>query len=261
MKKRTWFPLLLALLLLVTALPGCGGTANTADTGNAPPITEPQRTESSPAGLERPPLGTQSSSEATESQQQAPAGEPISQPSEAGRKLLVVYFSATGTTSGVAKTIAQALDGDLYEIIPEVPYTSDDLNYNDAASRSTKEQNDATARPAISGSVENWEQYDTVLIGYPIWWNDTPRIINTFADSYDFTGKTVTTFCTSGGSGISGSEQTLKRQISAATFQSGMRFSADASQQDALDWAASIGLDENGTERNPYVKEKAPNSP
>lgn len=158
-------------------------------------------------------------------------------------KTLVVYFSATGTTQGVAETIAAALDAALYQIVPEVPYTDNDLNYSDSDSRTSREQNDDDARPAILGSVENWEQYDTVLIGYPIWWGDAPRIISTFVCSYDFSGKTVAVFCTSGSSDIATSIQTLAQQISGATLQKGMRFQAGASQQDALDFASSIGLD------------------
>mgnify|MGYP000027398406 FL=1 len=112
-------------------------------------------------------------------------------------KVLVAYFSATGTTKGVAVHIANGLNADIYEIVPEEPYTDADLDYNDNNSRTTIEMNDPDARPAISGSVENMEQYDIVFIGYPIWWGEAPRIVSTFVESYDFSGKTIVPFCTS----------------------------------------------------------------
>ena len=117
-------------------------------------------------------------------------------------KILVAYFSATGTTKGVAEHIANGLNADIYEIVPEEAYTDADLDYNDNNSRTTIEMNDPDARPAISGSVDNWDSYDTVYIGYPIWWGEAPRIVSTFMESYDFSGKTIVPFCTSGGSGI-----------------------------------------------------------
>jgi flavodoxin len=109
----------------------------------------------------------------------------------AGGGTLVVYFSCTGNTKAAAQTIAGAANGTLYEITPAQPYTDADLDYNDSKSRTTVEQNDSSSRPEISGSVENWEQYDTVFLGYPIWWGTAPRILDTFVESYDFTGKTV----------------------------------------------------------------------
>lgn len=122
--------------------------------------------------------------------------------SKTKHKILVVYFSATHTTQGVAKKIADVLNADLYEIKPQDPYTDEDLDYNNDKSRSTIEMNDPDARPAIAGSVKNMEQYKTVFLGYPIWWGEAPRILSTFVESYDFSGKTMIPFCTSGGSGI-----------------------------------------------------------
>ena len=168
--------------------------------------------------------------------------EPASDKVTSVTKTLVVYFSATGNTEKIAQTVAGTLEADIYEITPAVPYTAEDLNYNDSSSRATNEQNDPSARPEITGTVSNWEQYNTVLIGYPIWWGDAPRIISTFAESYDFTGKTVAFFCTSGSSGISTSVNTLKKQINADEFLEGRRFPSDASSADVLDWLKSIGL-------------------
>lgn len=117
------------------------------------------------------------------------------------RKTLVAYFSATGTTMEAATKLAKVANADLHEIVPAVPYTPADLNWRDKKSRSTLEMEDKSSRPAIANKVENMEQYDTVFVGYPIWWYIAPTIINTFLEQYDFTGKTVIPFFTSGGSG------------------------------------------------------------
>ena len=112
-------------------------------------------------------------------------------------KTLVAYFSASGTTEGVAKKVAEAAGADLFEIKPEVPYTNADLNWMDKKARSTVEMNDPSSRPATTGTVENMEQYDNVIIGFPIWWYVAPTIINTFLESYDFAGKKIALFATS----------------------------------------------------------------
>lgn len=116
-------------------------------------------------------------------------------------KTLVAFFSATGTTLEAASKLAKVADADLFEIVPEVLYTPADLNWRDKSSRSTLEMEDKSSRPAIASKVENMAQYDTVFVGYPIWWYIAPTIINTFLEQYDFTGKTVIPFFTSGGSG------------------------------------------------------------
>ncbi len=156
--------------------------------------------------------------------------------------VLVAYFSATGTTEGVAENIAAGLNADLYEIVPQELYTDADLNYNDDDSRSTIEMNDPDARPAISGSVENMEQYDIVFIGYPIWWGEAPRIISTFVESYDFSGKTIVPFCTSGGSGIGSSAEDLEELTSGAEWLSGSRLRGSDSQEDVMEWVNGLGL-------------------
>lgn len=115
-------------------------------------------------------------------------------------KILVAYFSASGVTAKAAKALASASGADLFEIVPETPYTKADLNWMDKQSRSSVEMADQSSRPAIASYVDNMEQYDTVFVGYPIWWYVAPTIINTFLESYDFSGKTVIPFCTSGGS-------------------------------------------------------------
>lgn len=160
-----------------------------------------------------------------------------------GTKVLVAYFSATNTTEGVAEHIANGLNADLYEIVPEEPYTDADLDYNDNNSRSTLEMNDPSARPAISGSVENMEQYDIVFIGYPIWWGDAPRIVSTFMENYDFSGKAIVPFCTSGGSGIGSSASNLEQLTNGATWLDGQRLNGGDSQETVMEWVNGLGLD------------------
>lgn len=126
-------------------------------------------------------------------------------------KTLVVYFSATGVTKGAAEKLAEVTGGDLYEIQPEVPYSDADLDWQDKQSRSSVEMADLSSRPAIKGKVENLNDYDTVFIGFPVWWYTAPTIINTFIEANDLKGKTVVPFCTSGGSSIKKSAEDLKK--------------------------------------------------
>ena len=126
-------------------------------------------------------------------------------------KTLVAYFSATGTTARAAERLAKAIGADLHEIRPKVPYTKKDLDWTDTHSRSTLEMKDKTSRPEIEGRVENMDQYDTIYVGFPIWWYVAPTIINTFLEAYDFSGKTVIPFATSGGSGMGKTLEGLKK--------------------------------------------------
>ena len=158
-------------------------------------------------------------------------------------KVLIAYFSATNNTEGIANHIKNILGADagLYEIVPEQPYTSADLNYNTDC-RANREQNDASARPAISGRVENMEQYDVIFLGYPIWWGQAPKIISTFLESYDFSGKTIVPFCTSGSSGIGSSASNLHSLASNATWLDGQRFSGGASRSTVESWVNGLDL-------------------
>ena len=165
------------------------------------------------------------------------------QKADEGGKALVAYFSATGSTEGVAKHIADATGATLYEIQPETPYTSADLNYSDSSTRATREQNDASARPAISGKVENMANYDVVFLGYPIWWGQAPKILYTFVESYSFDGKTVIPFCTSGSSGIGSSATNLQKSASEAKWLAGSRFSGGASRDSIVSWVNGLELD------------------
>lgn len=172
-----------------------------------------------------------------------PTPEPGPTPNPTGTKILVAYFSATNTTEKIAEYIADESKGNLYEINPAVPYTSADLDYGDSTSRSSIEMNDPNARPAISGSVENMEQYEIVFLGYPIWWGQAPRIINTFLESYDFSGKTIIPFCTSGSSGIGSSATNLHSLAIGAQWLSSQRFGSSASRDDMITWVNGLNLD------------------
>ena len=138
-----------------------------------------------------------------------------------GKKSLVAYFSASGVTAKAAEKIAAAAGADLYEIQPEEPYTPADLNWTDKKSRSTVEMDDPKCRPAIAEAVEDMEQYDTVWIGFPVWWYVEPRIVDTFLESYDFAGKKMIPFATSGGSGIQKAEKSLREHCPAADWKPG----------------------------------------
>lgn len=157
-------------------------------------------------------------------------------------KTLVVYFSCTGTTKPLAEYAAEILGADIYEIIAEEPYTEADLAYY-TGGRADQEQNDSNARPAISGSVENMDSYDTILIGYPIWHGQAPRIISTFLESYDFSGKTIVPFCTSHSSGI-GSSATNLHALCPDTVEwvEGRRFEAGTSRDTIEEWLGNIGI-------------------
>ena len=150
--------------------------------------------------------------------------------------VLVVYFSATGTTEGVAERIASVTDADLYEIEAAQEYTSEDLDYNNSESRTTIEQNDPDVRPEIGSHTVSIEDYKTVYIGYPIWWGEEPRIMDTFVESYDFEGITVIPFCTSGGSGIGMSGKNLEANAGSGTWLEGERFDGDVSEEELQDW-------------------------
>lgn len=159
-----------------------------------------------------------------------------------GSKVLIAYFSATGTTQDIAEKIADETGGTLYEMIAEDPYTAEDLRYY-TDSRADREQADSSARPAISGSVENMEKYDIVFLGYPIWHGQAPRILSTFLESYDFADKTVVPFCTSNSSGIGSSDRNLHSLASGATWLDGRRFSGSESANVISDWIDGLGLD------------------
>ncbi len=159
-------------------------------------------------------------------------------------KVLVVYYSASGNTKRVAEDIAEAAGGDLFEIVPEEPYTSDDLNWTNDDSRVSREHDDESLRdvPLTTTEVENWDDYDTVFIGYPIWWGIAAWPVDTFVKNNDFTGKTVIPFATSSSSGMGQSGTLLSEMAGTGDWQDGQRFSSGASQSDVADWVSGLGL-------------------
>ncbi len=152
-------------------------------------------------------------------------------------KALVAYFSASGTTAKVAKDLAAAIEADLFEIAPAQPYTRADLNWNDSSSRSSVEMNDEACRPAIEGEVANMAAYDTVFVGYPVWWYVEPRIIDTFLEAYDFAGKTVVPFATSGGSGLGRAPQRMQALVPGAKVLAGGLLNGRPAKAELADWA------------------------
>lgn len=180
---------------------------------------------------------------AAEDRQEASASvSELEQENDMGSKILVVYFSATGTTRPLAEYVTEILNADIYEIIAEDPYTEEDLAYY-TNGRADQEQNDPSARPAISGGVENMEQYDTIILGYPIWHGQAPRIISTFLESYDFAGKTILPFCTSHSSSIGSSAEILHELCpDSVNWLEGKRFEAGTTKETIVSWIESIGL-------------------
>ena len=152
------------------------------------------------------------------------------------KKILIAYFSASGVTENVAKKMAEAAGADLFGIIPEQPYTREDLNWMDKKSRSTVEMQDRSCRPAIAEKPDV-SGYDVILVGFPVWWYREPSIIDTFMESADFTGKTVVPFCTSGGSGLGDSARNMQASAPGAKVLEGKRFSASASSDELKKWA------------------------
>ena len=165
-------------------------------------------------------------------------------PTTTSSKTLVVYFSASGSTKAVAETIADELDADIFELVPTQPYSSDDLNGTVSGSRVNREHDDESLRDiALTQTTPaNWDDYDTVLIGYPIWWGIAAWPVNNFVKDNDFTGKTVIPFCTSSSSGLGQSGDLLENMANGGTWQSGQRFSSGASSSTVREWAAGLGL-------------------
>lgn len=216
MKKMT---AMLLTVLMVISLAACAGGKEPAEEGTsgAGTVTEKASAENTP---------------------------PEDKSETEGTDILVAYFSATNTTEGVAKKIADSLSADLYEIIPEQPYTDEDLDYHDDDSRSTIEMNDNSARPAISGSVEDMEQYSIVFLGYPNWWASIPMPIASFLEEYDFTGKTIIPFCSHGGGRFGQSLTAIGKLVPDAAI--GEALSVHYSGGSSLPEDVAVWLKENG---------------
>ena len=175
--------------------------------------------------------------EAAQSETPAAEAETVKAPATT---TLIAYFSCSGHTKMLAENAAQVLNADLFEIKPKVPYTAEDLDWHNEQSRSTVEMNDDSVRPEIDGTVANFNHYKTVVIAYPIWWHQAPRIIDTFVESYDWNGKTVIPICTSGGSDIGTSGSYLENLAKSGTWKNGKCFFADPSVDAVKSWAAGL---------------------
>ncbi len=218
--------LLMAVVLLLS-LAACGAKQSNTET-QAQTDQQTQATVAETKAAE-----TQQDETAANEQQNT------TEPETNGTKTLVVYFSATGTTKGVAQSIASAAGADIYEITAAQTYTSDDLNWNDKNSRTTIEQNDKSVRPAIGSETISLDGYSTIFIGYPIWWGEEPRIMDTFVESYSFDGITMIPFCTSGGSGIGSSGTNLAANAKSGNWLEGARLS---SSSDIEGWVKGFDL-------------------
>ena len=203
--------------LLVLALAACSAKETPQETPAQAEAAAPAETPAAPV-----------ESASAEAEQTAEGG------------VLVAYFSATGTTKGVAEKLASAVGGDLYEIVPAEPYSDADLDWNDKNSRSTKEQNDKSARPGIASETLDLSGYATIYVGFPIWWGEEPRILDTFVESYDFSGKTMIPFCTSSSSGIGSSDRNMEQLTSGATWLDGKRFGGSVSGDELRAWADGL---------------------
>lgn len=242
MRKNKIASMVTALVLTAAMLTGCGsasGNCNASQSAQASTSAATQTTESSAAATESATAETAATQEtATETQ----TGDTTA---ESG-KTLVVYYSASGTTKRVATAIADAAGADLYEITPVEPYTGDDLNWNNSSSRVSREHDDESLRDIALTEITpaDWDSYDTVLIGYPIWWGIAAWPVDNFVKGNDFTGKTVIPFCTSASSGLGDSGNLLEEMAGTGDWQEGHRFSSGASDADAADWVASLDLNE-----------------
>ena len=222
MKKQIAVMLMLTLALISA---GCGNTPAQATPAPTPAPAEASAATPAPA----------SSPEATPAP--AAVAEAPAEPVQVNKSLVVV-FSCTGTTKGVAEKIAALTGAELVDLVPAQPYTAEDLNYNDRLTRATVEQNTPDARPEIASEI-SLDGVTTLYLGYPIWWGQAPRIMSTFVESHDFTGITVVPFCTSGGSGAGRTGETLGEQAGTGTFLSSTRFSSGVSDSELQSWIDS----------------------
>lgn len=223
--------LVILILLISIGTTACGTAPDIQSANPETAVSEGEGEETS--GIQS---SGESAAQGAESRITAP-------PADDASRILVAYFSCTGSTKAVAQALADMTGADIYEIIPAVPYTPDDLNYSDSSSRATREQNETSARPEIAASDLALADYDTVLIGYPIWWGQAPRIINTFLENHTFDGKTIAPFCTSGSSGIGDSAADLYALCpDTVTWLEGRRFASETEQEEMARWLALIGI-------------------
>ena len=240
MKKKM---AVLAAVLLAIGLTACGNNEGQAASDTAQTIQAESSQETETANNTEEEAQQVVTSEAASNTNDESADDTSSEETGSSKEnsgVLVVYFSATGTTKGVAEKIAGITDADTYEIKAAQEYTDADLNWNDSNSRSTKEQNDSAARPEIGSDAISLDGYTTIYIGYPIWWGEEPRIMDTFVESYSFDGITMIPFCTSSSSGIGRSGQNLADNAGSGTWIDGKRFGAGASEDEIKSWIEGL---------------------
>jgi len=227
MKAKKILGFLTTAILTLGLMTGCGSQETKSTKTQASSETTEAATTAAATETERP---TQTSAGTTTD-------------SETG-KTLVVYFSASGSTKTVANYIAETAGADLFELEPVEPYTDEDLNYNDSNSRVSREHDDESLRDVelVKVTPDNWDSYDTILIGYPIWWGGAAWPVDNFVKGNDFSGKTVIPFCTSSSSGLGQSGTLLEQMAGTGDWQDGQRFSSGASEEEVHDWVNSLGL-------------------
>lgn len=232
---------LLMSLVMALSLTACGRNGNSSSSQASSATPESSASDSSASEA--------SSSSEIEASSQAPSSSEVSSEAQAedtgsGSSVLVVYYSATGNTAQVAQYIADSTGGDLFELEPVDPYTDDDLNWTDDNSRVNQEHENESLRDVelVADTVDNWDQYDTVFIGYPIWWGIAAWPVDGFVEANDFSGKTVIPFCTSSSSGLGESGQLLADMAGTGDWQEGQRFRSGASQEDVQSWVDELGL-------------------
>lgn len=232
----------LAAVLLAFGLAACGNNAALATNDTTQTIQEEsaKETDTSNNPEETQQAVTNEAASNTNDEIVGDISSEVTESSEENGGTLVVYFSATGTTKGVAEKIAGITGADTYEIKAAQEYTDADLDWNDSSSRSTKEQNDSSDRPEIGSDAVSLDGYTTIYIGYPIWWGEEPRIMDTFVESHSFDGITMIPFCTSSSSGIGRSGQNLADNAGTGTWLDGKRFGAGASEDEIRSWIEGL---------------------
>lgn len=242
MKRAISVLLSLTMLFSLTACGGNGNSSSSQASSSAPESSAVESSASQPSSSSESEVSSEVSSQAPSSSEVS--NEAQSEDTGSGSSVLVVYYSATGNTEQVAQYIADSTGGDLFEIQPVEPYTDDDLNWTDDNSRVSQEHADESLRDVelVADTVDNWDQYDTVFIGYPIWWGIAAWPVDGFVEANDFSGKTVIPFCTSSSSGLGESGQLLADMAGTGDWQEGQRFRSGASQEDVQSWVEGLGL-------------------
>lgn len=240
MKK--WIALILGVVM-VLGVTACGDGQN--GNGGTPSRNESQSNETKTLGMEESSQqGSESNSETIVEVQEEGAETSTEMPEISGGKTLVVYYSASGNTKEVADYITSAKEGDLFELVPTEIYTGADLDWTDKDSRVSREHDNEDERdvPLVSDTVDNWDEYDTVFIGYPIWWGIAAWPVDGFIKANDFTGKTVIPFCTSSSSGLGESGELLEEMAGTGEWMEGERFRSGASEETVRSWVEGLGL-------------------